>query len=80
MPVNKLYGTAPDVNVPTPVKDELVIFVASDVPDKVPASATIVMSDVPSNATPLIFLGVANLIVEEAVVAKVAVAAFPVVF
>lgn len=43
------------VNVPTEVKDELTTVEFKDVPDKVPAAAVTVMSDEPSNATPLMF-------------------------
>ena len=59
------------VNVPTEVKDELTTVEFKDVPDKVPAAAVTVISDVPSNATPLMFFVAANL---------VAVAALPVRF
>ena len=61
------------VNVPTLVKLELITFEASVVPVKVPASAVevIVISPLPSKATPLIFIALSNL---------VAVAALPVVF
>ena len=50
----------PAVIVPTLVKFELTTFDARVVPVRVPAFAAIVISAVPSNATPLIFLGVAN--------------------
>ena len=59
------------VKVPTDVKDEPVTVLFKDVPDNVPAAAVTVMSDEPSNATPLMFFVAANL---------VAVAAFPVTF
>ena len=59
------------VKVPTDVKDEPVTVLFKDVPVKVPAAAVTVMSDEPSNATPLMFFVAANL---------VAVAAFPVTF
>jgi len=59
----------PDVIVPTLVKFELVIVDFKVVPDNVPASAIIVISALPLNAVPLIFLAVANV---------VAVLAFPV--
>ena len=59
------------VKVPTDVKDEPVTVLFKDVPDNVPAAAVTVMSDEPSNATPLMFFVAANL---------VAVAALPVVF
>ena len=59
------------VNVPNEVKDELTTVEFKDVPDKVPAAAVTVMSDEPSNATPLMFFVAANL---------VAVAALPVTF
>ena len=52
----------PDVIVPTPVKLELVTVDFKVVPDNVPASATIVMSALPLNAVPLIFLEVANVV------------------
>jgi hypothetical protein len=63
--------TVKSVNVPTDVKDEPVTVLFKDVPDNVPAAAVTVMSDEPSNATPLMFFVDANL---------VAVAAFPVTF
>ena len=46
-------------------------FATGTIPDKVEAAAVIVISALPSNATPLIFLGAANF---------VDVAALPVVF
>jgi hypothetical protein len=52
----------PDVIVPTPVKLELVTVDFKVVPDNVPASATIVISALPLNAVPLIFLEVANVV------------------
>ena len=52
----------PDVIVPTPVKLELVTVDFKVVPDNVPASATIVISALPLNAVPLIFLAVANVV------------------
>ena len=52
----------PDVIVPTPVKLELVTVDFKVVPDNVPASATIVMSALPLNAVPLIFLEDANVV------------------
>ena len=62
----------PVVIVPTLVKLDPVIVAFNVVPDKVPASAIaeIVISALPSNATPLIFFVAANF---------VAVAALPVV-
>ena len=74
-------------NVPTLVKLEPVIVDFKLVPVKVPASAVevIVISPLPSNATPFIFLAVANFVADVAVpavvavVALVAVAAFPVI-
>ena len=57
--------------MPTLVKLELVTLLANVLPLKVPAAVAMVMSALPSNAIPLIFFVVANL---------VAVAAFPVVF
>ena len=73
-------------NVPTLVKLEPVIVEFNVVPVKVPASvdAVIVISSLPSNATPFIFLAVANFVAVlaapavAAVIALVAVAAFPV--
>jgi hypothetical protein len=65
------FVTVKSVNVPTEVKDELTTAEFKDVPVKVPAAAVTVMSDEPSNATPLIFFVAANL---------VAVDAFPVRF
>ena len=59
------------VNVPTLVKLEPVTVDFKVLPVNVPASAVTVISPVPSNATPLMFFGVSNL---------VAVAALPVVF
>jgi hypothetical protein len=56
--------------VPTLVKLEPVTVAFNVVPESVPAAAGTVMSALPSNATPLIFLDVANF---------VAVAALPVV-
>jgi len=56
----------PDVIVPTPVKLELVTVDFKVVPDNVPASATIVMSALPLNGVPLIFLAVANVVAVEA--------------
>ena len=76
-------------NVPTLVKLEPVIVDFNVVPVKVPASAVTVISPLPSNATPFIFLDVANFVAVLAVsavvavvalVAVVAVAALPVVF
>ena len=70
------------VKVPTVVKLDSVTVDFNVVPDKVPASVVTVMSLLPSNATPLIFLDVVNfvaLIAVPAVVALVAVAAFPVI-
>ena len=75
------------VNVPTLVKLEPVIVDFKVVPVKVPASAeaVIVISSLPSNATPLIFLAVDNFVAVlavpavDAVVALVAVAALPVI-
>ena len=52
----------PDVIVPTPAKLELVTVDFKVVPDNVPASATIVISALPLNAVPLIFLAVANVV------------------
>ena len=74
----------PVVIVPTLVKLEFKIVEFKVVPDNVPASAIAVIeiSALPSNATPLIFLAVANFVeVLEvpALVAYVAVAALPVV-
>ena len=56
----------PVVIVPTPVKLELVTVDFKVVPDKVPASATIVISALPLNAVPLIFLAVANVVAVDA--------------
>lgn len=56
----------PEVIVPTPVKLELVTVDFKVVPDNVPASATIVISVLPLNAVPLIFLAVANVVAVEA--------------
>jgi hypothetical protein len=56
--------------VPTLVKLEPVTVAFNVLPVKVPAAAVTVISALPSNATPLMFLGVANF---------VAVAALPVV-
>jgi hypothetical protein len=79
-------------NVPTVVKLEPVTVAFKVVPVNVPASdeAVIVISPVPSNATPFMLLAVANLVAVPAlpvvvvavpaVVAVVAVAALPVVF
>ena len=70
------------VKVPTEVKLDPVTVDFIEVPVKVPASAVTVMSPLPSNATPLIFLAVVNfvaLLAVPAVVALVAVAAFPVI-
>jgi hypothetical protein len=50
------------VKVPTLVKLEPVTVAFKVFPDKVPAAAVTVMSALPSNATPLIFLGVANFV------------------
>jgi hypothetical protein len=50
------------VKVPTEVNDELTTEEFNAVPVRVPASAVTVMSLVPSNATPFIFLGAANLV------------------
>jgi hypothetical protein len=58
------------VSVPTLVRLEPVTLAFKVVPDSVPAAAATVMSALPSNATPLMFLGVAKV---------VAVAALPVV-
>ena len=58
------------VSVPTLVRLEPVTVEFNVVPDNVPAAAGTVMSALPSNATPLMFLGVAKV---------VAVAALPVV-
>ena len=72
-------------NVPTLVKLEPVIVDFNVVPVKVPASAVTVISPLPSNATPFIFLAVANFVAVlavpavVAVVAVVAVAALPVI-
>jgi hypothetical protein len=65
--------------VPILVKLEPVIVDFKVVPVKVPASAeaVIVISPLPSNATPFIFLDVDNFVAVEALVA---VAALPVVF
>ncbi len=59
----------PEVMVPTPVKLELTTLLAKVVPVNVFASAAIVISALPSNATPFMFLVAANF---------VAVLAFPV--
>jgi hypothetical protein len=73
------------VKVPTLVKLEFVTVEFKVVPDKVPASAVIVISLLPSNATLFIFLAIANFVdmldVEAlvAVVANVAVKALPVI-
>ena len=56
--------------VPTDVKLELTTVEFKEVPVSVPAFAAIVISPVPSNATPFIFMEVANFVV---------VAEFPVV-
>ena len=92
VPVNKLYGTAPAIKVPTLVKLEPVIVAFNVVPVNVPASdeAVMLIFSLPSNATPFIVLAVANLVAVPAlpvvvvavpaVVAVVAVAALPVVF
>jgi hypothetical protein len=72
--------TSNEVSVPTLVKLEPVTVDFKVVPVKVPASAVTVISPVPSNATPLMFLGVINFAEAEAVPAIVAVAALPVVF
>ena len=72
----------PLVIVPTPAKLELTTLEASVVPVNVPASAVNVISEVPSKGTPFIFLPEANFVavVEvPAVIAVVAVAAFPVI-
>jgi hypothetical protein len=50
------------VNVPTEVKLELITVDFSVLPVKVPASAAIVISLVPSNATPFIFLEIESLV------------------
>ncbi len=57
------------VKVPTLVKIDTVTVDFKVVPVKVPASAVevIVMSPLPSNATPFIFLAVANLVADPAV-------------
>ena len=52
----------PDVIVPTPVKLEEVMVDFKVVPDNVPASAITVISALPLNAVPLIFLEVANVV------------------
>ena len=69
-------------NVPKLVKLEPVTVAFNVVPVNVPASdeAVMLISPLPSNATPFIFLAVANLVAVPAVVAVVAVAALPVVF
>ena len=56
----------PEVIVPTPVKLELVTVDFKVVPDNVPASATIVISALPLNAVPLIFLAVAKVVAVDA--------------
>ena len=58
------FVTVKFVNVPTLVKLELITFEASVVPVKVPASAVevIVISPLPSKATPLIFIALSNLV------------------
>jgi len=50
----------PVVIVPTLVKLDPVTFAANEVPVKVPASAVTVISLVPLNETPFIFLAVVN--------------------
>ena len=71
-----VFVTVRLVKGPTLVKLELTTFGASVFPVKVPASAVTVIGAVPSNATPLMALGVASLV---ASAASEAVAAFPVV-
>jgi hypothetical protein len=56
------------VTVPTDVREEVTTVEFNVVPVNVPAAAVTVIAALPSNATPLIFLGV------------VSVAALPVVF
>ena len=56
----------PEVIVPTPVKLELITVDFKVVPDNVPASAIIVISALPLNAVPLIFLAVANVVAVDA--------------
>lgn len=74
------------VKVPTLVKLEFVTVEFKVAPVKVPASAVIVISALPSNATLFIFLAIANFVAVldvpavVAVVAVVAKAALPVVF
>ena len=74
------------VKVPTLVKPEVTTLLASAVPVNVFASTAIVISTLPSNVSPLMFLAVANLVAEAAlpvvvlaVPAVVAVEAFPVI-
>ena len=61
----------PEVMVPTPVKLEPVTVEFNEVPVKVPASAVTVISLVPLNETPFIFLAVVNLFALLAVPDKV---------
>ena len=63
------------VKVPTLVKLELTTFGASVLPVNVPASTVTLIGALPSNGTPLMFLGVASFV---AFAARSAVAAFPV--
>ena len=65
--------------IPTLVKLDPVTVDFKVVPVNVPASAVTVISPLPSNATPFIFLDVANFVAVLAVPAVVAVAALPVV-
>ena len=67
------FVTVKFVNVPTEVKDEFSTVEFKVVPDKVPAAADIVISDEPSNAVPLMFFDVANLVAVEAFPVKAAV-------
>ena len=71
------FVTVRFANVPTLVKLEPVTVDFKVFPVKVPASAVavIVISPLPSNATPFIFLAVANLVAVDAVPADVAVVA-----
>ena len=75
--IRERYIAADIAFVPLPFTKPVIVEVpvppltTCTVPDNVEAAAAIVISALPSNATPLIFLGAANF---------VAVAAFPVVF
>jgi hypothetical protein len=62
VPVNNEYGIAPAVKVPTLVKLEFTTDDFKVVPLKVPASAIIVISALPSNGTPFIFLVAASFV------------------